>query len=125
MRIKQLSTAFLLTLGLAASPILFAEEEAADKSKECVAPTGSPIIPDGIVASKDEMLAAQNAVKYFQSLNLDFLQCLDAKKTALDPEDEANADQLAALKAAEEAAIAREEAIAAEFNAARTVFMEK
>jgi len=91
----------------------------------CTAPTGTPIIPDGNVASKDELLAAQSAVKGFQETNLLYLNCLDGKRQGLDPEAEADAAKLATIDAAETLAIEMEEKMAAEFNTARKYFMER
>jgi len=91
----------------------------------CVAPTGTPIIPDGNVASKDELLAAQSAVKFFQSTNLDYLRCLDVKRAAVAPDTEEAAEQLAELEKLERAAIAMEEKVASEFNTARKFFLER
>ncbi len=102
-----------------------AEQAPAVNAVECTAPTGTPIIPDGNVASKDELLSAQSAVKSFQNTNLDYLECLDEKKKGLDPELEADAAELAKLDAAEAAAIKMEEKMAEEFNTARKYFMER
>lgn len=94
-------------------------------ARDCVAPTNKPIIPDGHVASKDELLAAQDAIKAFQARNLEFLVCLDKKREALDPEATDKAEVLAKYQAQEDAAIALEQAVANEFNTARTNFMER
>lgn len=92
---------------------------------ECTAPTGTPIIPDGNVASKDELIAAQGAVKNFQALNLDYLKCIDGKRAELDPEAAETAQQMGEFQALEDAAIAMEEKLADEFNTARKAFMDR
>ena len=94
-------------------------------ARDCVAPSNKPIIPDGHVASKDELLAAQDAVKAFQTRNLEFLVCLDKKREGLDPEAAGSAETRAKYQAQEDAAIALEQAVANEFNTARTNFMER
>ncbi|GHA15315.1 hypothetical protein GCM10008090_26090 [Arenicella chitinivorans] len=94
-------------------------------ARDCVAPTNKPIIPDGHVASKDELLAAQDAVKAFQTRNLEFLVCLDKKREAIAPDAAGSAETLAKYQAQEEAAIALEQSVANEFNTARTNFMER
>lgn len=92
---------------------------------ECTAPTGTPIIPDGNVASKDELIAAQAAVKEFQSLNLEYLECLDTKRTSLDPEAADTEQKLTEFKVLEDAAVGMEEKLANEFNTARKAFLER
>ena len=92
---------------------------------ECDAPLNTPIIPDGHVASQDELMAAQRAVKRFQDLNLDFLLCLDKERAALGPQDADNTEKMLAFKNAEDAAIDLEKSVANEFNAARKAFMER
>ncbi|RBP50802.1 hypothetical protein [Arenicella xantha] len=112
---KRLSilTAILLTLTSQAS------------IAECIAPTNTPIIPDGHVASQDELIAAQNAVKAFQERNLSFLLCLDEQRAALTPEAEGNEEKMAAFKQAEDDAIELEKSVANEFNTARKAFMAR
>jgi len=92
---------------------------------ECTAPTGTPIIPDGNVASKDELLSAQKAIKSFQSTNLEYLQCIDAEKALLDPEAADIEQKLAEYKVLEDAAIKMEEKAAEEFNTARSAFLAR
>jgi hypothetical protein len=112
-----------LALTLISSALISLSFSAA--ARDCTAPTNKPIIPDGHVASKDELLAAQDAVKAFQTRNLEFLVCLDKKREALDPEAEENTEVLAKYQAQEDAAIALEQAVANEFNTARSNFMER
>jgi hypothetical protein len=122
---KKLTTTMVLACGIIFSAQLSATEDQATEDKTCVVVTQTPIIPDGVVASKDEMLAAQDAVKSFQARNLEYLQCLDRKKSTLDAENEEHAEELAALTLAGDKAIQLEESVAAEFNTARKVFLEK
>ena len=66
---------------------------------ECKAPS-APIIPDGNVASEDELIAAQGAYKAFEKRFYDFRDCLTAKEQAIAPD----ADDLETQKAANTAA---------------------
>lgn len=102
-----------------------AEEAVQPEIAVCTPPTSTPIIPDGNVASKDELLAAQSAVKSFQEINLNYLSCLDQKKVGLDPESDIDALEIEKLDAAVSAAIGMEEKMAEEFNTARKYFMER
>jgi len=126
--ISAAALALNVNLVLSVNVALADETAAADETaltEECVAPTGTPIVPDGNVASKDELIAAQGAVKNFQAVNLEYLQCLDTKRAALDPESAETAQKLANFDGLEAAAIQMEEKLAEEFNAARTAFMER
>lgn len=46
---------------------------------ECTLPN-SPIVPDGNVASKDELLSARESYKEFESNILDYRECLTAEE---------------------------------------------
>lgn len=91
---------------------------------ECVAPS-APIVPDGNVASKDELLSAQSAYKAFESNFYDYRECLQAKEKALDP----NAADLEAQKKAlidlDDVAFEELNRVAAEFNTAVKAYNAK
>jgi len=98
---------------------------AADPSvTECKEST-APIIPDGNVASQDELLAAQKAYKVFQDQVIDYRECLlvleaNMKEMNLDPKElEA---KLAANLAADNASVDKLESVAEEFNVAVRAF---
>ncbi len=89
----------LLSVALAGSLFVstasYAEEEAAveaaaitDPSAHCTYDNNTPIIPDGNVASKDELIAAQGSIKAYQTSLVEFRECLAAVETALNPEAE-------------------------------------
>jgi hypothetical protein len=90
-------------------------------SAECNLPN-SPIIPDGNVASQDELVAAQKAMKAYQGELVGYRQCLDGKLQALDPEAESSAEQTAALNARYDRSVDAEAKVAEEFNAAVRAF---
>jgi len=64
-----------------------------DVAAQCELPT-APIIPDGNVASQDELLAAQKSMKAFQGSLVDYRQCIDEKSTLLDLESEEGAQKI-------------------------------
>lgn len=88
---------------------------------ECTSPAG-PIIPDGNVASQDELVAAQQAMKAFQGELVGYRQCIDKMLKALSPEAEETAAKTTELNALYDASVDAEAAVAEEFNAAVRAF---
>ncbi len=96
---------------------------------DCTAPN-VPSMPNGTSASMEEMLAGQQAVKAFQTANLEYMSCLDpmiaAAKDTADGAEATKAD-MKAVKSLEEkynAAVSEEEDLAAEFNAQIRAYKE-
>ena len=85
----------------------------------CDAPS-APIVPDGDSASLEEMVAAQAGIKAFQESNAEYLKCVDeqmATEKNLEDEGDEGAQERYALAAADyNAAVSREEQVAADFN---------
>jgi hypothetical protein len=84
---------------------------------ECTAPA-APIIPDGNVASQDELMAAQGAYKAFENKFYNYRDCLTAKEQALSPDVADLKAQKAMITAADNAAFEELNRVAAEFNSA-------
>ena len=84
-------------------------------SQECGLPT-TPIVPDGNVASEDELISAQKAMKGYQALLAEYRECLVAGEKKLDPDAEDTADRIKDNKAKYDASIDAEESIAEKFN---------
>ncbi|MDO8860144.1 hypothetical protein Q6D67_00405 [Haliea sp. E1-2-M8] len=90
---------------------------------ECVQPE-TPSLPDGAAATMDEMIAGQQAVKTFQTENLEYMGCLEGEFTAAKNEIEGGeAEDPKALQAAYEKsidayneAVSTEETVAGQFN---------
>ena len=82
---------------------------------DCNLPAG-PIIPDGNVASEDELISAQKAMKLYQESLLDYRECLDAQVADLDPEAETTEAKKLEVLALFNASIESEERVANEFN---------
>jgi hypothetical protein len=84
-----------------------------------------PEVPDGASATMEEMLAGQEAVRSFQSTNMDYMKCLErsfnaAKAMAASAADEeererASGEYEAAVEAYN-AAVSAEEEVAGAFN---------
>lgn len=88
---------------------------------DCSAPSG-PIIPDGNVASQDELVAAQKAMKAYQDKLVGYRGCLDKEQAALDPEAEDTAEKSAEISAEYNTSVDAEAVMAEEFNVAVRAF---
>jgi len=129
-----LSLTFLLTLAIV--PVSAQNHEGDDEhmvavetsdegaNTACSIPAG-PIIPDGNVASEDELVAASKGIKAYQESLVDYRKCLDTKQEALDPETETTVADTLAIKAAYDASIDAETAVAEEFNGAVRAFKSR
>lgn len=84
---------------------------------ECVIPA-APIVPDGNVASEDELVAASKAMKTFQTSLMEHRDCLAEEEGTLDKEAESFADLKKTLSDKYNASVDAEEKLAEEFNAA-------
>ena len=109
-----------LTAFSIATSTLAQETEPTDAG--CSYNTTTPIIPDGNIATKDELVSAQKRVKVYQESLLDFRECLLEKEKMLDPSSESYEDQKAALAARSNKSIDLESKVAAEFNDAIKIY---
>lgn len=91
---------------------------------ECVAPS-APIIPDGNVASQDELVAAQRAMKAYQGELVGYRECLDGMTAAIEGEDEESLQKKAAIAASYDSSVDKETEIAEEFNGAVRAFKQR
>lgn len=100
-----------------------AVEEAAEAVEEaaCDMP-GAPIIPDGNVASEDELIAAQSAMKMFQGSLISYRECIQGLEKLIDPESETAVAEGEELLANFNKSVDAEEQVAAEFNEAVKAF---
>ncbi|MFT5571565.1 MAG: hypothetical protein ACI9FR_000482 [Cryomorphaceae bacterium] len=108
------------TLLLSALLVAFSGTAAA----ECTNPS-APIVPDGNVASMDELVAAQKGLKAFQAELVDYRECLVEQKVADTSEDQAALQKNAALDAAYDSSVDAEGVAAEEFNAAVRMFKSR
>ena len=88
---------------------------------ECT-PPASPIIPDGNVASMDELVSAQKALKQYQTDVLVFRECLQGLDEAIDADAEDAAAQRAGILEKFNGSVDAETALAEEFNGAVKAF---
>tara|TARA_B100001093_G_C26795173_1_gene1000778 strand:- start:703 stop:1062 length:360 start_codon:yes stop_codon:yes gene_type:complete len=90
-------------------------------AQACDMPVAPPTL-DGGSATLEDMIAAQGEVKAFQAANEEYLECVDdlmAAEKASVSEGDKNAEERFALAAADyNAAVSREEQVAADFNTA-------
>lgn len=90
----------------------------------CEAPT-APIIPDGNVASQDELIAAQKAMKTFQAVLGDYRSCLDEMTSVIDLESEEGLTAKVANDTLYDSSVVAEEGVAEQFNAAVRAYKAK
>ena len=90
-------------------------------ANDCEVPA-SPIIPDGNVASLDELVSAQKAMKIYQTSLGGYRDCLKAVDEALDPEAEGSEEESKLILSEYNASVDSEEAVANEFNTAVKAF---
>jgi len=88
----------------------------------CTYNTTTPIIPDGNIATQDELISAQKRIKAYQENLLDFRECLLEAEKTLDPESETFAATKAALTARSDQSIDLEQKVASEFNGAIQIY---
>ena len=126
---SKIKLSLLITFLIASmnSQIFAQEAEVAEDiefSDECELPTG-PIIPDGNVASQDELLAAQKAMKAYQAVLVDYRLCIDDKNTLLDLETEEGAAAKLVNNQLYDASVTAEENVAEKFNLAVRAFKSR
>lgn len=113
---KSLKQLFALTaLGMSISTAALAECEIGN----------APIIPDGNVASEDELVAAQKAYRAFEETTTEYRECLMQEKAAAEAaglSEEELQQALAKNLAADNAAVDQLVIVAEEFNKAVRAF---
>lgn len=110
--IKLKKTLFVAAMALALST---------QAQAECETPQ-APIVPDGNVASQDELVAAQQAMKSYQGTLVEYRECLAGMDSAVAPDSEEAEQQTASILAAYNASVDSEQLVAEQFNAAVRAF---
>jgi hypothetical protein len=86
---------------------------------ECTGPE-MPTMPDGGTSSMEQMLAGQKSVKEFQTVNLEYMACLEPQITAaraeLEAGDASAEDKIKQLEETYNDAVSKEEEVAGQFN---------
>ncbi len=123
-------TAENISAAVSAAFLLFgtttiAQDRLETDKKSCSYNTTTPIIPDGNIATKDELISAQKRIKIYQDNLLDFRECLSEKEAALSTEAQDYETQKAALFARRDESIDLENKVAAEFNEAIRIYKER
>ena len=93
-------------------------------AQECVLPN-PPIIPDGNVASQDELLAAKDSYKMFESNIIDYRECLIELEANIPVDSTTLEAQKDALLALDTISIDNLQNVADEFNQAVRSFNER
>ena len=116
---------FTLVSVLLSSPFSFADEESASGQiiKECGKQPVQPEVPNGRQASKEDMLAAQRAMKAFLEEGNTFMECLGKLERSLG--DDATDEQKATIVIFHNKTVDDQQAIADLFNAAVRAFNGK
>lgn len=87
---------------------------------ECDSPP-APIIPDGNVASMDELVSAQKAIKMYQASLGEYRECLKALEETVSTGDDAQ-EKTTEIMNLYNSSVDDEAAVAEEFNSAVQVF---
>ena len=117
------------SIAAVATPLLLishtghADDHAGDAA--CSYSNNLPIIPDGNIATKDELVAAKNRIGVFQVQLADFRDCIADKVEALDKDAEDYEETKKAFFARSDASVNLEEKVAAEFNTAIRIYKER
>lgn len=106
-----IASSIALSLGLSA----------ATSAQECELPN-SPIIPDGNVASMDELLAAKEAFTAYQSNIEVYRDCLITKESEIDAESETAQAEKDAILELDGASVDKLKSVGDEFNKAVRAF---
>lgn len=93
-------------------------------AQECILPN-SPIIPDGNVASQDELVSAKDSYSMFESKIIDYRECLIAKEAEIPADSETAEAQKEALLALDTISYDNLQKVADEFNQAVRSFKER
>ncbi len=117
----------LAALSVNSTSLLAQDTNAADSSQQqlCSYDKSMPIIPDGNIATKDELIAAQTRIKAFQDRLQKFRDCLDVKLSSLDAESEDYEASKASFHAQRNDSISLEEKVAAKFNEAIGIYKSR
>jgi len=109
-------TAVFLTLILGINNTVIAQQ--------CISPA-MPIVPDGIVASKDDMLSASRAIQQMQGDLISYRNCLAKISNAIIDTDEASKAKKQELLDLHNKSIELEQAAADKFNASLKAYNSK
>jgi len=125
LKIRTIVTSSLLVLAANTHAQQTESVDTTSPADSCSYNMTTPIIPDGNVASKDELVSAQNRIKYYQDSLLDFRECLIKVEKELDPDAEGYEEAKKALVARSNESIDLETKVAEEFNKAVRAFKER
>ena len=98
---------------------------ATSTSQDCTYTARMPIIPDGNVATEDELLAAKNRIKLYQDHLLNFRDCLLQQEIALDKNAPDYEEKRKAILAKSNESIEHEQKVADKFNKAINIYKNR
>ena len=96
----------------------------ASAQEQCIEPI-PPIVPDGNIASKDEIIGASKALKAFQSELRKYRACLTNQSLSISSDDDAATEKKAKLLKRYNASVDTETLAAEEFNSALRIYNKK
>jgi len=106
------------------STATIAQDQPIVNNGPCIAPV-QPIIPDGNVASKEELISASKAIKALQVELEVYRNCLAGKSNAIVAVDEVSTANKQAFVDRYNASVDLEEKTASEFNTAISAFKSR
>ena len=123
--ITQVLSFVLLLTGLLVHLNASAQEQFdAYVQEQCIEPI-PPIVPDGNIASKDEIVGASKALKAFQSELGKYRACLTSQSLSIRSDDNAAVEKKAELLKRYNASVDTETLAAEEFNSALRTYNKK
>jgi len=120
-----LSVALLSAILTVTSP---AQEEAVSDdqaSKFCTYSKRMPIIPDGNIATKDELVDAKERIALYQDQLADYRECLYKAEKALDTEADDYEERKLAIQKLSDDSIEVEQKVADKFNQAIRIYKDR
>lgn len=120
-----LSVALLGAILTVTSP---AQEEAVSDeqaSKFCTYSKRMPIIPDGNIATKDELVDAKERIALYQDQLADYRECLYKAEASLDTEANDYEERKIAIQKLSDESIEVEQKVADKFNQAIRIYKER
>ena len=120
-----LSVALLSAILTVTSP---AQEEAVSDdqaSKFCTYSKRMPIIPDGNIATKDELVDAKERIALYQDQLADYRECLYKAEKALDTEADDYEERKLAIQKLSDESIKVEQKVADKFNQAIRIYKDR
>ena len=112
----------ILTITSPAQEVAVSNDQA---SKFCTYSKRMPIIPDGNIATKDELVDAKERIALYQDQLADYRECLYKAEKALDTEADDYEERKLAIQKLSDDSIEVEQKVADKFNQAIRIYKDR